>query len=224
MSDGGKLEVHVRRVATGAGTITSEHEVYCPHRDRSLSVGECEKCGDYASSGVDPLTGRSFVECKRLTVDSARSLRAARRAFIERRHAVEGVSQADRTPVTVIMTTDVLCVRENLSLAELRDLLSRRGYSGAPVVDVHGMLVGIVSTADLLHAPIEGKVADVMTHLAFTLPDNASISQAAALMSLEHIHRLPITSDDHRVIGLVSSLDIMRWQAEVDGYLVPGPR
>jgi CBS domain-containing protein len=220
MSGGGKLEVHVRRVATGEGTITSEHEVYCPHRDRSLSVGECEQCGDYASSGVDPVSGRSFVECKRLTVDSARSLRAARRAFIERRHAVEGVSLADRTPITAIMTTDVLCVRENLTLAELRDLLARRGFSGAPVVDTHGEPVGIVTTADLLHAPLEGRVADVMTHLTFTLPDSASISQAAALMALEHIHRLPITSDDHRVIGLVTSLDVMRWQAQIDGYLV----
>jgi CBS domain-containing protein len=216
--------VHVRRVASGSGAITSQHEVYCPHRDRSLPLAECEKCTDYASSGVDGHTGRVYVECRRLTVESARSLTAARRAFVERRNSVDGVSVADRTPVTAIMATDVLCVRPELTLAELRDLLARRGVSGVPVVNERGEPVGIISNTDLARAPVEGTVATVMSHLAFTLPDSATVSQAAALMTLEHIHRLPITSDDGRVIGLVSSLDVMRWLAETDGYLVPERR
>jgi CBS domain-containing protein len=220
MSDHGRLEVHVRRVASGSGAMASEHEVYCPHRDRSLAVGECEKCTDYVGTGVDASSGKPYVECKRLTVESARSLRAARRAFLERKGS-DPVSLADRVKVTAIMTSDVLCVRENLELDELRDLFARRGVSGMPVVNSHGEPLGMVSTADLVQAPHRGKVEQVMTHLTFSLPDTATVSQAAALMALEHIHRVPITSEDGKVIGLVSSLDVLRWLAQADGYLVP---
>jgi CBS domain-containing protein len=223
MSDHGRLEVHVRRVVSGSGEIASEHEVYCPHRDRSLAIGECEKCDDYGGSGLDGATHKPYVECRRLTIESARSLRAARRAFLER--STDGAhSLGDHIKVTAIMTSDVLCVREDLGLEELRDLLARRHVSGAPVVNAKGEPIGMISTADLLLAPHRGTVEHVMTHLMFTLPDTATVSQAAALMALKNIHRLPIVSDDGKVVGLVSSLDVLRWLAQVDGYLVSAPK
>ena len=40
-------------------------------------------------------------------------------------------------------------------------------------------------------------------------------------MALEHIHRLPIVTDDGRVAGIVTSIDVLRWLARQDGYVVP---
>jgi CBS domain-containing protein len=65
------------------------------------------------------------------------------------------------------------------------------------------------------------RVRDVMTRLTFVVPDSASVAQAAALMALERIHRLPVISEDGKVVGIVSSIDVMDWMARNDGYLLP---
>ena len=43
---------------------------------------------------------------------------------------------------------------------------------------------------------------------------------AAALMAYENIHRVPVVAADGAVIGIVSAMDIVRWVAEQDGYVV----
>lgn len=63
-------------------------------------------------------------------------------------------------------------------------------------------------------------VRDVMTPIAYTLRSSTSIAQAAALMAFEGIHRLPIIADaGTEVVGLLSSLDVLRWLAEQHAYL-----
>jgi len=56
--------------------------------------------------------------------------------------------------------------------------------------------------------------------MTFALPEDATLSQASALMAYEGIHRLPVTCAEGKVVGIVSTLDILRWLAEQDGYLV----
>lgn len=64
-------------------------------------------------------------------------------------------------------------------------------------------------------------VADVMMCLAFSLPETATLSRAAAIMSYEGVHRIPVVTSDGKVVGLISSLDVARWLAQHDGYLLP---
>ena len=52
---------------------------------------------------------------------------------------------------TDVMTTDVITVDPGTTVQALATLLAERGISGAPVVDLGGRLVGIVSEGDLLH-------------------------------------------------------------------------
>lgn len=49
-----------------------------------------------------------------------------------------------------IMTRDVICVRDDMDLRELAKLLLDNHITGAPVVDQHGELQGVVSQTDLL--------------------------------------------------------------------------
>jgi CBS domain-containing protein len=60
-----------------------------------------------------------------------------------------------------------------------------------------------------------------MTPVTFVLPENASIAQAAALMAYEGVHRIPVVSCSGDIVGLVSSLDVLRWLGQASGYLVP---
>lgn len=61
--------------------------------------------------------------------------------------------------------------------------------------------------------------SDIMTPVVYALRLTDTLSQAAALMAAQGIHRLPVLTADEKIVGLVSSLDIMRWLAEQDGYL-----
>lgn len=66
-------------------------------------------------------------------------------------------------------------------------------------------------------------VYDIMTPVAFTLSESATIAEAAALMAFESAHRIPIVSGSGVILGIVSSIDVLRWIAETDGYLVGRP-
>jgi CBS domain-containing protein len=216
-----KLPISVRRVCAGEGVLTSAAEVYCQPRERSLDVDACEGCADYAGLMLELDGRRKYVLCRRLNAETARALQPSIPP-IARRLPVDNPSPGDRTPVAQIMTTDVICVREDLSLTALATLLLERNLSGVPVVDLAGRPIGVISKTDLLRrdgAP--GCVAEVMTPMSFVLHPEASVSQAAALMAFEGVHRLLVVSDDGKVIGLVSSLDVMRWLGRLDGYLTP---
>ena len=61
------------------------------------------------------------------------------------------------------------------------------------------------------------RVADITVPYVLSLHEEAPISVAAALMAYENVHRLPIVSSDGDVIGVVSTLDIVRWLAQTTG-------
>jgi len=108
------------------------------------------------------------------------------------------------------------------------------GYSGAPVVDDSGSLVGVVSAFDIIQKeaggallPMEGsvetvegyasaakkiiakKVGDLMTENPITIGPNASMREAAALMTANKLHRLPVVADG-KLIGILSTSDVMK--------------
>jgi CBS domain-containing protein len=123
------------------------------------------------------------------------------------------------------MAGNVVCVRSEVSIEAVAALFVDLGISGTPVVDAHGRAMGMVSKSDLVRAQVDGTnratVADVMMPIAFSLPENATVSHAAALMAYENIHRPPVVTSNGTVIGVVSAMDVVRWLAMNDGYLVP---
>jgi CheY-like chemotaxis protein len=54
----------------------------------------------------------------------------------------------------------------------------------------------------------------------FTLPIDTPIIRAAALMAFEGIHRIGVLAEDGGFVGLVTSLDVMRWVAREEGVLI----
>jgi CBS domain-containing protein len=83
---------------------------------------------------------------------------------------------------------------------------------------------GGVEVLDEGFALVRGRgaaVRDIMTPVAFTLSESAPLARAAALMAFEGVHRVPIVSVRGAVVGIVSALDVVRWLAREEGYLVP---
>jgi CBS domain-containing protein len=134
---------------------------------------------------------------------------------------------ADCIPATQIMTRDVICAREDLDLGALVDLIVGRHIGCIPIIDDRGHPLGMVTKLDLVEQQLAGRASDppppsivashVMMPVALTLDEHASVAQAAAMMAIEGVHHVPIVADSGCLIGVVSTMDIVRWLAANDG-------
>ena len=141
-----------------------------------------------------------------------------------------------------IMTSDVICAREDMTARQLVLLLQKEDVTGVPVLDENGVLSGVVSMTDIiLHDELFGEgpvlesdyhkqidvrgwyqaesidledlgehhVRDIMSPEAITVFPDAPIQDLAAIMHSHGIHRV-IVVNEGRVVGIVSTMDILR--------------
>jgi CBS domain-containing protein len=124
--------------------------------------------------------------------------------------------------VAELMERNVKMVRSDASLAEAVVALAEAHISGMPVVDGSGMVIGVVSTTDLLTAEAEMNdefarkslwentaVQDIMTPRPFTIAPDEDVLEAARQMLYADVHRLFVAEGD-RIIGIISTTDIVR--------------
>jgi CBS domain-containing protein len=134
-------------------------------------------------------------------------------------------SKAAHVPVGEIMTRSPKCVPADLALDALAELFTEKATHGVTVIDEAGKPIGMVSKTNLIRALREGvdgaTAATAMTPSVCSLTIDASISHAAALMVFHGVHHLVVLSDSGDWIGDVSALDLARWLAEQDGYVLP---
>ena len=134
-----------------------------------------------------------------------------------------------------VMTTDVVSVRTDASFRKIAATLVEHGVGGLPVVDEGQRVVGVVSEADLIvkvqgEAPLrflrpafildrpsrdfvrraEGTVAgDLMTSPAVTVAEDADLREAARLMSMHGVKRLPVCHKGD-LIGILTRADVLK--------------
>ena len=109
-----------------------------------------------------------------------------------------------------LMTAGVVAIRESETLGEAQERMESLDIHALPVTDAFGILVGIVTSEDLLrgHEPTL-PVSRVMTSPVHTLPPDAEAVQAAEIMR-EHRHHHIVVLDNERIVGMVSSLDLLK--------------
>ena len=128
----------------------------------------------------------------------------------------------DQTVLTArdIMTTSLVTLEPQTSLLEAMKTLTRRGISGAPVVDGNGRLIGILSEADCLRAIAsaefhaeqhfeETPVRSYMTPALFTVEPETGIYRIAQQFLEKPVRRLPVVEGDV-LLGQVSRRDVLR--------------
>lgn len=130
---------------------------------------------------------------------------------------------ADTVPVTRVMSRQVICAREDTEAAAVLELVIRNRIGCVPVVDEYGKPIGIITKLDLIDQTstraVHPTTNDIMMPLAITLDEHASLAHAAALMALEDIHHIPVVADSGILVGIVSTMDIVRWLAANDGLV-----
>jgi diguanylate cyclase (GGDEF)-like protein len=107
------------------------------------------------------------------------------------------VGQPPYRPVRDLMTRDVITIAPFAPITDAYDLMDRRRIGRLPVVDEHGMLIGMVTRSDLLKEL--GRLTDPLTDL----PWSGSLRQQAAdlLKAGREIAVLFIDLDDFGVIN-----------------------
>ena len=121
--------------------------------------------------------------------------------------------------VVDLMTTDVIRVAPETGIKEAARLMFRHRVSGLPVVDGDGFLAGIITEADFLRVevaqhesnrptPVE-TVGDIMSSGVVTIPADAPVTEAARIMVVQDVKRLPVVDDENRMLGIISRLDIV---------------
>lgn len=140
---------------------------------------------------------------------------------------------AGLVPATSIMTRDVICVRGDLAVEEVVDLLVDNYIGCVPVVDKDGAPIGMITKRDLVEpfasrARVRFATSEqpatasmIMLPIALTIDEHATVLQAAALMDRQRMHHVPVVSSTGRLVGVVSSLDIVRWLVQNDGVAEP---
>ncbi|MFQ5957649.1 MAG: CBS domain-containing protein, partial [Candidatus Brocadiales bacterium] len=114
-----------------------------------------------------------------------------------------------------VMTRPVVSARESASARDVAMQLLCGLYSGMPVTNESGVVVGVITEHDLLRAAKEGKelvritAGDVMTRDAITVDVGTSLDKVADILMDKNIIRVPVTQDG-KLTGVVSRCDILR--------------
>lgn len=104
-----------------------------------------------------------------------------------------------------------LTVSRKMTVAEVRAIMEREGFSGFPVIDPAGKLEGMVTGRDLRHIPSdEALVEDVMTPIErlHTAPAGMDQRQAREILYKNRIEKLPLVNEDGTLAGLITGADI----------------
>ncbi len=135
-----------------------------------------------------------------------------------------------------IMTSPVTTIAATTPVREIAALMAKRSFSGVPVVDAKGQLLGIVSESDLMRGLTRdagatskwwliglsrsddmaraytkshgSTAADLMTRHVATIRDDATLPEVAESLAAHGIKRLPVMRDG-RLVGIITRRDLV---------------
>lgn len=114
-----------------------------------------------------------------------------------------------------IMTKKVYTVDFDASAEEAAWGLTRRQIGAAPVRNLEGQLVGMLTKDDLVDpAPVqwikkEPTVGDLMDPEVVAVYEDDAALVAAHEMASKNMHRLIVLNTDNQLVGIVSAMDIV---------------
>ena len=130
------------------------------------------------------------------------------------------------------MTPNPITIESTTTIADASELMRKHKFRRLPVVD-KGRLVGIVTDRDLRTvAPSPAtslsifelnyllakmQVKDIMHKDVITIPVDATIEEAALIMSTRHIGGLVVVGEKDSVVGVITETDIFNSFVEIMG-------
>lgn len=115
------------------------------------------------------------------------------------------------------MTKTPVTLAPDMEILQATHLLIEHDISGAPVLDPHGRLVGVLTERDCMRVAMQagyhgepgGLVQDFMSENPQWIGPEQSVLTLADLFINGRFHRYPVV-DNGRLVGVISRRDVMR--------------
>ncbi|WP_353566008.1 IMP dehydrogenase [Haloferula sargassicola] len=140
-------------------------------------------------------------------------------------HQASMVSRVKRSENAVILKPMTVCKEQTVD--DVRAIMAEHGFSGFPVVDGEGRLLGMVTGRDIRYLDDgSSKVAEVMTprEKLVTAPPSTSLGEARNILYQNRIEKLPLVDESNRLVGLITGADIEKRAAFTDAAKDPNGR
>lgn len=119
--------------------------------------------------------------------------------------------------VTEYMARKLLTFTPETKVFDALQMLLKKNYSGAPVVNESGELVGVLSEADLMRVAIQGSyhedtsglVGDFMSEKVLTISPDLDLYSVAEMFIKYHYKRFPVVSAG-KLVGMISRRDVLQ--------------
>lgn len=121
--------------------------------------------------------------------------------------------------IETIMIKKMVTLTPENSLEDARIIFDEEHFHHIPVVK-DGILAGIISTFDLLHAqkPISEykniPLSEVMTTKVAALHPTDKIGAASIVLLQNKFHAVPVVDEDRRLVGILTTFDLLKYQYE----------
>jgi acetoin utilization protein AcuB len=141
---------------------------------------------------------------------------AYKQQSVDRPHPAPAVLARD------LMTTPALSLPSDSRLLDAWTIMSHKGFHHIPITSVHETLVGMLSYRDLLrHVPelimasdtrqaSQKHTAEIMTPRVISATPTTEIREIARVMLEEQIHAVPILDQQRRLVGILSTQDLVQ--------------
>ena len=120
--------------------------------------------------------------------------------------------------VKEVMNTAVATCAPNSGLGSVIDIMREYDCGFLPVVDSHGIVVGVVTDRDVClaagtkHRPLARvSVQETMSHPVFSCFADENVKTVLTTMGNHHVRRLPVLDKEHgHLVGVLSLDDVVQ--------------
>jgi IMP dehydrogenase len=101
-------------------------------------------------------------------------------------------------------------VKPDSTVQDAKNVMAEYGVSGL-LVEEAGKLAGIITRRDItFEKNNKRKVSELMTKEVITVKAGTTIEQAKEILHKQRIEKLPVVDDKKRIVGLITSKDILK--------------
>lgn len=135
--------------------------------------------------------------------------------------SAEEVTNSLQIPVELIMTVKPIAVEQGDGLSEVVKKLQFHNVGALPVVNLHGVVEGIVTLRDLVSlmgtssSPLGVPVSEIMNTKVTTAEPDATLAHAVKLMSERRVRRIPVVTREGELRGVLTNKDVLRQIARI---------
>jgi CBS domain-containing protein len=110
-----------------------------------------------------------------------------------------------------------IATEKDISIREAAKIMSDKNIGS--LIFINGSSIkGIITERDILKhvVDVNRKISSIMTMDVTTINQNEELDTAAEIMARNNIRRLPVVDDNQRLVGIITSTDVIAHTDELE--------